>query len=97
MLAQKGNYLFPIEIKDRPIETFDIIRSETISTNLAHIKGLKPQCVVGVVASGSAIPMEARTFGKERGVILTDTRNLSDSMELVVKDSSHKTRPRKRT
>lgn len=81
MLARKGNHAFAIEIKNRPIETFDVVNSSTISVRIRRARNLDERNIIGVVTSDFSIPEEAKRWGAENGVILTKPSRLADSLE----------------
>lgn len=97
VLAQKGNYLFAIEVKNHPIETFDIVRSSTIVSNLKQNPEFKTQNVVGVLTSGSAISLEAKDLGKKIGVVVTEPLSISDSLSIVLTGPDGKIKARRKT
>ena len=96
VLAQKGNYVFAIEIKNRPLETFDIIRSSTIPMSLKEHPDFKMRNIMSVVTTSSEITEEAKDLGKRTGVIVTQPLNLADAIELVLKNSKGRVKARRK-
>ena len=86
LLAFKNNCLFAIEVKSRPIETFDIVTGSTInSSTLSNLIRDKPEYqdkeVIPVLVSGSVVLGETKEFGSRMGVIVTETSDLAESLE----------------
>ena len=96
ILAQKKGFLFAIEAKNRPLETFDIIASSTIPASLRVHLDLKPKNILSAITSGAMITQEAKDLGEISGVIVAQPWELVNFMELVLKDSEKEKMARKK-
>ena len=70
--------------------------SSTISTNLKEQLGFKMQNIMSVITTNSAITKEAKDLGKRAGVIVTEPTRLTDSIELVLKNSKGRVKARRK-
>jgi Holliday junction resolvase-like predicted endonuclease len=93
LLAQKGNYIFAIEVKNRPIETFDIASSSSVSTKLKS-KDFRDMEVFGVLTSNHTVPEEMKNLGKRVGVLVTAPNNLSQDLEAISQRQSSRNKAR---
>lgn len=87
-LAVKDQCVFAIQIKDRPLESFDIISGSTItagtvSTSITGNPVLQNKEVMPVLVSGSIVLEDSKTFGDEMGVIVTDYGKIVESLNIA--------------
>ncbi len=87
-LAIKGGCVFAVQVKENPLESFDIISGSTITkSTIQDMIGKHPEYqdkeFVSVLVSGSMVTESSKNFGSEMGVIVTDRNKVANTLDEV--------------
>lgn len=89
-LVSTDQCVFALQIKSKPLESFDIISGSTItagtiSTSIKENPAFQNKEVVPVLVSGSIVTDSSKTFGDELGVVVTDYVKIAESLDTACK------------
>jgi hypothetical protein len=89
-LATKDQCVFAIQVKERPLESFDIISGSTITAgtikdSIRDQPAYQNKELVPVLVSGSVVTDSFKTFGSEMGVLVTNYYTIVESLDIACK------------
>jgi len=92
-LAVKGQCVFGVQVKARPLESFDIISGSTITKSaIQDIIEKNPDYqnmkFVPVLVSGSMVTDSSKSFGNQMGVVVTDWRKVANTLDKVCAEAT---------
>ncbi len=84
-LATRDHCIFAVQVKGRPLESFDIVSGSTVTPStiqrsLERTPEYLNKDVIPVLVSGYVVNESSRVFANQMGVIATDSSKVADTL-----------------